>query len=179
MTEKQANILAIAMQLFAEQGYETTPTSQIAKLAGVSEGLIFRHFENKEGLLKAILEEGEKRLEKYVSQIIQEPDLKRRIALIIDLGPTLIKAEPAFWALQFTLKFKNTLYAKLKSEQTGFKQLYQAGIEAFAGLGYPNPTQETQLLILLLEGLTGQMLVQTDLMDFNQTIQFIKQKYQV
>jgi AcrR family transcriptional regulator len=179
MTEKQANILAIAMQLFAEQGYEATPTSQIAKRAGVSEGLIFRHFENKEGLLKAILDEGEKRLAKYVLQIVQEPDFKRRIALVIDLAPTLVKEERAFWALQFTLKFKTALYAKLKSEQAGFKQLFQAGIDSFAGLGYANPIQETQLLMILLEGLTGQMLAQTEAIDFSQTIQFVKEKYQI
>jgi AcrR family transcriptional regulator len=51
MTEKKELILQTALRLFSEQGYEATPTNRIAKEAGVSEGLIFRHFENKEGLL--------------------------------------------------------------------------------------------------------------------------------
>ena len=59
MTDKQLNILKIALQLFANEGFHATSTSRIAKEAGVSEGLIFRHFINKEGLLRAILKQGE------------------------------------------------------------------------------------------------------------------------
>ena len=49
MSNKE-NILHTALRLFAEQGYDRTPTSQIAREAGVSEGLIFRHYGSKAGL---------------------------------------------------------------------------------------------------------------------------------
>lgn len=42
-----------AFELFAERGYETTATAQIAKRAGVSEMTLFRHFPTKEALLLA------------------------------------------------------------------------------------------------------------------------------
>ncbi|MFT4756836.1 MAG: AcrR family transcriptional regulator, partial [Vicingaceae bacterium] len=58
MTSKKDLILETALKLFAQNGFSATSTSKIAKAAGVSEGLIFRHFENKEGLLHAILEMG-------------------------------------------------------------------------------------------------------------------------
>lgn len=179
MTEKKETILQTALQLFADQGYENTPTSQIAKVAGVSEGLIFRHFENKEGLFKAILDEGQARLQQYVDRIVREPNPKKRIELVIDLGPTLVQEERLFWQLQFTLKFKTTLYAKLKREQESFQSLYQAGVEAFAGLGYDQPEQETYLLMLLLEGLTSQLLIQPEGLDVSATTAFIKLKYDV
>ncbi|AQG79114.1 TetR/AcrR family transcriptional regulator [Spirosoma montaniterrae] len=179
MTEKKETILTIALQLFAEQGYENTPTSQIARQAGVSEGLIFRHFESKEGLFKALLAEGQTRLKGYVDAIVNEPDYKKRIALVIELGPLLMRRERSFWQLQFTLKFKSALYAKLKNEQAEFVALFQAGVEAFAGLGYAEPEQETYLLMLLLEGLTGQMLAQGDSYDSAPVVAFIKSKYNV
>ncbi len=179
MTEKKENILAIALNLFAKQGYEATPTSQIAKVAGVSEGLIFRHFENKEGLLNAILEEGQARLKPYIEEIVLKKSAKKRIAMTIDLAPNLIKNEREFWALQFALKFKNTAIAKKKQQQTDFIQLFGAGVEAFTKLKYKNPLQETQLLMLLLEGLTSQMLAMGDAADFSATVDFIKQKYKV
>jgi AcrR family transcriptional regulator len=179
MTEKKETILQTALQLFADQGYENTPTSQIARVAGVSEGLIFRHFENKEGLFKAILDEGQARLQQYVDRIEREPDPKKRIGLVIDLGPTLVQEERLFWQLQFTLKFKTTLYAKLKQEQESFQALFQAGVEAFAALGYAQPEQEIYLLMLLLEGLTSQLLVQPAGLDVSATTAFIKSKYGV
>ena len=44
MTNKQQKILSSALKLFAKQGFDATSTRSIAQDAGVSEGLIFRHF---------------------------------------------------------------------------------------------------------------------------------------
>jgi AcrR family transcriptional regulator len=43
--------------LFAEKGFSGTKTREIAERAGVSEGLIFKHFPSKEDLYAAILAE--------------------------------------------------------------------------------------------------------------------------
>ena len=40
-------ILNSALKLIAKQGFQATSTRSIAKEAGVSEGLIFRYFQNK------------------------------------------------------------------------------------------------------------------------------------
>jgi AcrR family transcriptional regulator len=55
--EKRERLLASARQLFAEQGFEDTSTQQIAKAAGVSEGILFHHFGSKRGLLERIAED--------------------------------------------------------------------------------------------------------------------------
>ena len=47
----QAHIAQVAMALFAEHGFTATSTRKVAIAAGVSEGLIFHHFESKMGLL--------------------------------------------------------------------------------------------------------------------------------
>jgi len=48
-------ILQAAGKLFARQGYYGTSTREIARLAGVSENTLFRHFKNKEELFWASL----------------------------------------------------------------------------------------------------------------------------
>ena len=49
-------IVHSAAQLFARQGYHGTSTREIARLAGVSENTLFRHFDHKEDLFwKALL----------------------------------------------------------------------------------------------------------------------------
>lgn len=48
------NIIDSTIKLFASKGYSATTTALIAKEAGVSEAIIFKHFGNKEGLLKEI-----------------------------------------------------------------------------------------------------------------------------
>lgn len=55
ITDKQARILEIAIQEFADKGYSNTSTREIAKKADVAEGTIFRHYETKKDLLLAIV----------------------------------------------------------------------------------------------------------------------------
>ncbi|MBS4210044.1 TetR/AcrR family transcriptional regulator [Bacillus sp. FJAT-50079] len=55
LTEKQKNILRAAIEAFAEKGFASTSTSEIAKKAGVAEGTIFRHYKTKKDLLLSIV----------------------------------------------------------------------------------------------------------------------------
>jgi len=54
---RKDDIINAAVSLFAEHGYFATPTSAVAKKAGVAEGLIFHHFKNKAGILTYIFTE--------------------------------------------------------------------------------------------------------------------------
>ncbi len=53
---KKQNIIQAATRLFAEQGYENTTTSLISSEAGVTEPLIYYHFQGKEDLFRHIIE---------------------------------------------------------------------------------------------------------------------------
>jgi AcrR family transcriptional regulator len=50
-------LIKSAFQLFVSQGVTATTTRQIAELAGVNEVTLFRQFNNKHGLLQAVLED--------------------------------------------------------------------------------------------------------------------------
>ncbi|HBS46531.1 MAG TPA: TetR/AcrR family transcriptional regulator [Paenibacillus sp.] len=54
-TEKQKKIIEIAIKLFADKGFANTSTAEIAKLAKVSEGTIFKHYGTKDKLLLSII----------------------------------------------------------------------------------------------------------------------------
>lgn len=51
----RSRILEAAQYLFAQNGFDATTTKAIAEHAGVPSGLIFYHYGNKAGLLKAML----------------------------------------------------------------------------------------------------------------------------
>ncbi|MCF2650339.1 TetR/AcrR family transcriptional regulator [Niallia sp. Sow4_A1] len=55
ITDKQKKILIAAIDAFSEKGYAATSTSEIAKMAGVAEGTIFRHYKTKKDLLLTLL----------------------------------------------------------------------------------------------------------------------------
>lgn len=56
ITRTQRQILAAALDLFAEKGYEEVGTREIAERAGVAEGTIFHNFVNENGILDAIMQ---------------------------------------------------------------------------------------------------------------------------
>ncbi|GAA1174309.1 TetR/AcrR family transcriptional regulator [Pseudonocardia alaniniphila] len=58
MNERGARdrILAAAEELFADRGFDATPTSQIAERAGVPKGLVHYYFKRKPDLLTALVE---------------------------------------------------------------------------------------------------------------------------
>lgn len=55
--ERQAGIITAAASLFAARGFKGTTTKEIARAAGCSEALVFKHFPTKRALYAAILAE--------------------------------------------------------------------------------------------------------------------------
>ena len=56
LTPKQEQILKAAVEVFAEKGYASSSTSEIAARANVAEGTIFRHYKTKKELLISIVQ---------------------------------------------------------------------------------------------------------------------------
>ena len=52
--DKRQQIFDSALKLFVESGFHGTPTSRIAKEAGVSNGTLFHYFSTKEELIKEL-----------------------------------------------------------------------------------------------------------------------------
>jgi AcrR family transcriptional regulator len=154
VTNKQEKILDAALELFASEGYASTPTSKIAKKAGVSEGLIFRHFENKKGLLKALMGEAEERLGQLMGPILFENDPKTVIAKTISMPFMVIdQREHDFWKLQFILKWQPEYNNPGK-----MKPLLDKLSTAFAELGYAEPENEACLLSYIIDNISTEIL---------------------
>lgn len=71
--ETGAAILAAAAELIGERGYRATTTRAIAEKAGVNEVTIFRHFGNKQGLLRALGESWAKTMAGFAVSAIPDP----------------------------------------------------------------------------------------------------------
>jgi AcrR family transcriptional regulator len=57
--DRRKQLLRVAIESFARNGFSGTKTKDIAAAAGVSEAILFRHFATKEDLYHAILDEKE------------------------------------------------------------------------------------------------------------------------
>lgn len=155
MTNKEI-ILQTALLLFAEQGYDRTPTSQIAKEAGVSEGLIFRHYGNKAGLLQAIIGEGLAQIAGTM-QSYQDASIEPRTAILehIRRSCRLMQEHETFWRLAQKVRFQPAVLeaASVQMEEVNRFIIGQL-TRNFQKLGYPSPETEALLLFALIDGVT-------------------------
>lgn len=172
-TDRKEKILFAALELFAMEGYHATSTSKIAKKAGVSEGLIFRHYEHKEGLLRAILQAAESLLRRHVGPILDEVVPEKVIRMYIEMPFQVPEDEYNFWRLQFKLKWEAN-YPKLELVSPLLDKLTWA----FDVLDYHNPALEAQVLYQTIEGISTAIL--RDGIGQSNTIQkFLLEKYNV
>ncbi len=60
--ERRSQLLAVAVEVFAERGYRGASMAEVAERAGVTKPVIYRHFSSKKDLYLEIMEETAERL---------------------------------------------------------------------------------------------------------------------
>lgn len=154
MTEKQKEILSIAMELFAKEGFDAVSTSRIAKSANVSEGLIFKHFKSKQGLLDAILQLGQEAVEGLLTSLKEEDSPKEIIRQVIQMPFDMDEEQYHFWRLLYSLKWQADVYDESISEP-----IKEFLTQAFRKLNYGHPKLEAETLLILMDGIATTVLL--------------------
>src|SRR3954453_11223174 len=82
----RVKVLKTAARLFRERGTHTVGVNEIAEAAGVSKLTLYRHFDSKEGLIRAFLESGSDVMMRRYERAATEPGLspEERILTILD-----------------------------------------------------------------------------------------------
>lgn len=83
LTNKQ-KILDAARVLFAQQGFDGTTSKDIAQLAGCSEGLIFKYYENKRNIFKILVTEWFDSNMQTLKNLPQSTSLEDEIQLLLN-----------------------------------------------------------------------------------------------
>ena len=79
--QRKAAVLDCACGMFSGGSYRGTTTAEIARRAGVTEPVLYRHFASKRDLYLAVLEESWSRLRALWQQAVaDEPDPRFRVA---------------------------------------------------------------------------------------------------
>jgi AcrR family transcriptional regulator len=172
MTKKQEAILASSLELFATVGYDACATKTIAQHAKVSEGLIFKHFKNKQGLLAAILNQINTVLTGYLEPLSKIQHPKERLHAIIDIPFNVGQQDKKYWTLLYTLKWQQKLYNEATTDD-----LYDLIKKTFEALNAKHPEEETEVLLMFLDGAATRILLKNELKNIKEIQNQIKLKY--
>jgi len=171
MTQKKKQILNTALELFSDKGFAETSTSSIAKEAKVSEGLIFKHFGNKNGLLDAILDLGKEKATALFTDIVMLEKPEEQLKSIISIPFTIPKSDHRFWKLIYALKWQAEEYDNNLSSD-----LKEILIHVFTKLLYKDPELEANFVLMLFDGMATSVLLK-GIQDQTETLEFIYYKY--
>lgn len=85
---RRAQLLETAAELFAEHGYARATTSQLAKAAGVTEPIIYRHFGSKRDLFIALVKQtSEETIAFWEEQLDAAQTPADRLSTLVDGNP--------------------------------------------------------------------------------------------
>jgi len=82
--DRRRQLLEVAADMFARMGYRGTTTAQLAKAAGITEPILYRHFDNKLDLFVTLVDEvGRKVISDWQEHLdgVEEPAKRMEVLL--------------------------------------------------------------------------------------------------
>ncbi|QYN37643.1 TetR/AcrR family transcriptional regulator [Pseudonocardia sp. DSM 110487] len=123
-------ILAAAEELFAEAGFDATPTSRIAERAGVPKGLVHYYFKRKPDLLSALIERlPEDRIE--AAALVVPGDVASSLHRLVDAFDTALDSSAVLSHLLW--READTHPAVLRALQARFERMVELIRQVVAG----------------------------------------------
>lgn len=89
MDDRKREILDVTRKLINEKGLNNTSTNDIARTVGISRGTLYHHFESKEAILDALVEQIGSDIYKRARNIAQDksiPVMERMIQTVLSLN---------------------------------------------------------------------------------------------
>lgn len=129
-------ILASAVELFNERGYEATSVSDIAGKLGVSKSALYHHFSSKEALLAQALDVALGELE----AVLEEPGARtgsagERVRFVIRRASEVLVAQQPYVTLLLRLRGNSAVEVRALDRRRAFDQQVAALVREAQGSG--------------------------------------------
>lgn len=157
---RKAEIIAAAIEVFAETGYYRATTSQVAERANISQPYVFRFFATKEALLLEALEVSLRRLLETLKRVIEQVEPKRIESQLFQAYEELL------------LRHKNEILLQMQAQtiqeqsirdvmRKGYKEIRSIIYDAFKLANVADPVWSTK--VFLAKGMLANVSVALDL----------------
>ncbi|MGC6421797.1 MAG: TetR/AcrR family transcriptional regulator [Flavobacteriaceae bacterium] len=144
---KKEKLIQAALNCFASDGIVATTTKNIAEQAAVSEALLFKHFQSKQGLVDYLIEIAKNRGEVIVNEWLLSNHPKIIIKSII--SSTLNIEKQDFKLVLFLFQFKNFGIFEQWEYASNFNNRL---LKVFHQLGSSDPAEERTVFWMQLYG---------------------------
>jgi len=159
-TTTQTALLNSAMTLFAQNGYTSTTTRSIAKEAGISTGLMYHYFDNKESLLRAVFDNCMAILSEAINSAYEQSAPEERLANLLRAMFEMLAREEAFWSLFYMLRSQPAIMRVLGDDFRKWTEQLRSLFEVeLQQLGRADSEMDALMLYSFIEGTIQQFLL--------------------
>jgi AcrR family transcriptional regulator len=146
-------ILEHALELFAEKGFKGTSINDIAKSAGISKGLAYNYFKNKEELMLSVFGLLTKEFEVLFSSMAGESDPKKKLKRFINTTFKKLQQDEKFWQLYFHFVLLPELHKEANAIMSGFlNEAFKEMEKIFVAMKIPNAKEESKIFSGIIDG---------------------------
>ncbi len=149
----RAKLLAAALARFARVGYAESSVRAIAADAGVATGLLYSHFDGKEGLLQALFEESmqDVRASFAIAKFAAPAD---RLAALVRSSVAIVREHLDFWRLGYAARTQPAVVAALGPALEQWTASIVATLRGFlAEQGSQEPDLDARVLFAQIDGM--------------------------
>lgn len=152
-SKSRENIEKIALELFALNGYHATSVSQIAEKAGISKGLLYNYYENKEQLLAAVVVKVFDEIMNII-QMNENLPAEKQIEQMIVQTINHLKENVTFWRSYLFLVHQSDVQLKFTGMWEKMRDEYmEYFVKLFQEVGSQNPAMEAMMLGTMFDGI--------------------------
>lgn len=158
--ESRKRILAQALTLFAEHGYERTTVRMIAEGAGISQGLLYNYFRSKKDVLQALFEQSmAKVFESFALVVDRAPEEK--LEALIRGSFALVARDRDFWKVSYGVRMQSAVLTDLGPSLGVWTESVRLGLAAIlTEAGVAEPEVEARILFALIDGIAQHLVLE-------------------
>jgi len=147
----RSRLLESAKQLFASRGFGGTSIKEIARHAGVSQGLMYSYFASKDELLRAIFDEGVQGIWSTMPAASDDPFAD--IETLLRQSFAAVEGNESLWRLLYTLRFQHEIVRRLSFDIEALGASVETGLAKLCSrAGLAKPEIEAKALFALIDG---------------------------
>ena len=161
--ERRESIISAAQGLFADKGFHGVSIDEIARAVNVSPAILYRHFDSKQTLYRAVLEKFSETRQSYVDTIVNsgtrfEDALSGMTQVYIDniaANPDILKIE-----LHSLLEGNPAATAFFQNRWKSFTDYIEFGLNEYLPYELPNREKTILSAALMYQGMVRETLIQ-------------------
>jgi AcrR family transcriptional regulator len=176
--ERRAEIIECALALFSQHGYAQTTVRMIADAAGMSQGLLYRYFENKQQLLQAIFESSIADVRQSFAAADAGGTPTEKLERLIRSAFQIVRERRRFWQLSYGVRMQQAVLAGLGEGVRQWTSEIGYVLEAYLrDAGYAAPGVEAAILFALIDGVCQHYVLDPDNYPLDAVAEAIVERY--